>query len=355
MRFRISLVTLFFTIGIFALPLFAHAGIPFFGPIVPAAYNVCPPSWGMLIDVINNIISLLITLAIVFVAPLMIAYSGFLFVVNPFDSGGISKAKGILTNTIVGIVIALAGWMIVDAIMAVLYNPNASSGQTTLGTWSDLITSGGIGPCIKLAGSLSQAPYVPGAISTGVTGVSATGALNPPPLASAGPACDPSAVMAAAAAGYPSYTLTTTQANIFACLAGPESTCGTKNLNFNWGKGVPGSPGSTAAGAFQVLLQSHADCYENRSCYSAAQSASKSIQGGKLNCASGFSNGNPRTDSTGAAIAETCVAAAADLNCSTAAAACLLKQNGGSFSAWQKDAKSSKQTQCINSGGTSGG
>lgn len=147
-----------------AIPTFAHAAIPFFGPIIPQTANqaVCAASWGMLIDVINNIISLLITLAIVFVAPLMIAYAGFLFVVNPVNASGKEQAKKILTNTIVGIVLALAGWMIVDALMAVLYNPDTLNGQTKLGVWSSLITSGGVPPCIPLAGSLNQ--VVPGVL-----------------------------------------------------------------------------------------------------------------------------------------------------------------------------------------------
>src|SRR3989338_9348139 len=142
MRSRISLFALILVAGSFALPLAAHAGgIPFFGPIIPDAVNRCAAGWGMLITVINNIISFLITLAIVFVAPLMIAYSGFLLVVSQGDSGKRTEARKILTNTVVGIVIALAGWLIVDAIMAVLYNRNASvpGTSTVLGTWSQLI------------------------------------------------------------------------------------------------------------------------------------------------------------------------------------------------------------------------
>lgn len=118
----------------------------------------------MLITVINNIISLLLTLAIVFVAPIMIAWSGFLFLVNPVHEAGISKAKSILTNTIVGIVIALAGWLIVAALMAVLYNRNAPIGNTVLGTWSQLITSGGLPFCLSQAGTSGQpSPAAPAA------------------------------------------------------------------------------------------------------------------------------------------------------------------------------------------------
>ena len=157
MRFRVPLLVFLFTVCSFVLPIIAHAqGIPFFGPIIPPADNACPAGWNMLIIVINRIISLLLTLAIVFVAPLMIAYSGFLFLVNPVDSSGITKAKGILTNTIVGIVIALAGWMIVAAIMAVLYrSPNDS-----WGTWTSLIRGGG-NPCLDQSGVTPPSAVTP--------------------------------------------------------------------------------------------------------------------------------------------------------------------------------------------------
>lgn len=157
MHFRFPIFFLVFATGLLVLPYIAHAGgIPFFGPIIEESWNSCPLSWGALITVINNIISLVITIAIVFVAPIMIAYAGFLYVVNPMSPSGISKAKGILWNTVIGIVIALSAWLIVDAIMAVLYKANAPvpGTTTTLGVWSSLITSGGIPSCLDQAGAL---------------------------------------------------------------------------------------------------------------------------------------------------------------------------------------------------------
>ncbi len=138
------------------MPLAAQAGIPFFGPIIPQANNqaVCPASWGMVLTVINNVISFALTIAIVFVAPLMIGYAGFLMVVNPTSIGDVQKAKTVLWNTVIGIVIALAGWMIVAAIMAVLYNPSAQSGVTRLEVWSNLIGSKGVEPCLRQQGAL---------------------------------------------------------------------------------------------------------------------------------------------------------------------------------------------------------
>jgi hypothetical protein len=131
------------------VPQFAHAMIPFFGPIIPQGAQTCALGWGALITVINNIIELALTLAIVFLAPLMIAYAGFRLVSSQGNPSEINKAKGMITNLVMGIVIALAAWLIVDAIMAVLYHPDSSTGWTE--TWSSLIMSNGV-PCISQTG-----------------------------------------------------------------------------------------------------------------------------------------------------------------------------------------------------------
>jgi hypothetical protein len=174
MRSRVPLFALLLVVSSFALPLAAHAVIPFFGPIVPEAVNRCAAGWGAVIDVINRIIEFLITIAIVFVAPLMIAYSGFLFVVNPVNASGKEQAKKILLNTVVGIVIALAGWLIVDAIMAVLYKPDTPIAGGTLGVWSQLITSGGQPFCLIQEAALKNLDQT----NLGVTGVTAQGGVT---------------------------------------------------------------------------------------------------------------------------------------------------------------------------------
>ena len=153
MRFRHAVVVAL-SAGAIVLPLLAHAaGIPFFGPLFPPEANQCAGGFGLLVSVVNNIISFLVTIAIVFVAPLMIAYAGFLFVVNSVNPAGKARAKQVLTNTIVGIVLSLAAWLIVNAIMAVLYNPS-----TFNTTWYNLI-SGNARSCIPLAEGLN--PVVP--------------------------------------------------------------------------------------------------------------------------------------------------------------------------------------------------
>ncbi|MHB8660700.1 MAG: pilin [Minisyncoccota bacterium] len=234
MRSRATLFTLLFTAGLFALPLAAHAGIPFFGPIIPSppdgGTNVCPAGWGMVMIVVNNIIELAITLAIVFVAPLMIAYAGFLFVVNPVNPSGKEKAKGILLNTVVGIIIALAGWLIVDAVMAVLYDPNAAGG-----TWSSIITSSG-DPCLAQAGSLPNDQLNQVAIS----GISANGGIvtvngkTTSQCSSTNTACSPAALQ--------TVGFTLAQANTMSCIAVTENSGNATGCNGN------------ACGTFQIML-----------------------------------------------------------------------------------------------------
>ena len=148
--------------------------IPNFGPILEDGWNLCPLSWSAVIMTINNVITLSITLAIVFVAPIMLAYSGFLLVTNAFNPSAKEDAKKMITNAIVGIVIALAAWMIVDALMAVLYHP--TDPEQWGGTWSELITGGGIPVCIPVASSLHQ--VAPG---VGAAGVSPDGTVTTAP------------------------------------------------------------------------------------------------------------------------------------------------------------------------------
>ncbi len=242
MRSRIPLFVLLLIVGSFALPLAAHAGsaggIPFFGPIIDQSWvtgnNIqCALGWGVLIEVINRIISLLLTLAIVFVAPIMIAYAGFLYVVNPVKPSERGRANKILLNTVVGIVIALAGWLIVDALMAVLYNPSTPIAGGTLGTWSSLISGDGIA-CLPQAGVGTGLNQTTG-ISTNGNAVTTAGGLSQ--CSSSNPNCSPAALQADG--------FTATQANVMSCIAVTESS----------GSAAPNPPcNGNACGLFQIML-----------------------------------------------------------------------------------------------------
>ncbi len=182
--------TLFFTFiliaGSLVLPHFVHAAaIPFFGPIIEKSWTVsgtgvqCALGWGAVLSVVNNIIRLLITLAIVLVAPIMIAIAGFRFVAGKGNPGTVTEARKMLTNTVIGIVIALAAWLIVDALIAAL--TTAADGTTTFArNWSSLITSGNAPACLSQEGigtGLKQ--------STNDTGVKVVPTVGPPTVSCA--------------------------------------------------------------------------------------------------------------------------------------------------------------------------
>lgn len=298
----------------FILPVAAHAtALPFYGPIVPSLNATCAGNWGGLVQLMNNAVAFLVTIAITVVAPLSIAYAGFLFTVNAFNPSGLGKAKTLLLDTVIGIVIILSAWLLVNLFLTTL-TPQGLSG------WTASLFSGGNQPCMSF----------PIATPTGAVGANGTTTAPNVPLSATGSgACDPDVVQAGAAAG--GYTLTNAQANTLACIARPESSCGANISNYAWGKG------STAYGAFQVLLQSNASCYENTACQQAAGVT------GPLNCASGFSGGNPIA---GSSVVQRCTQAAANVGCSASAAACVLKTQG--FGAWTTDPHgTSAQASCI--------
>lgn len=127
-------------------PQLAHATIPFLGPIIPEAMRTCPASYAGLITVVNNLLQFGITLIIVFVAPLMIAYGGFLYLTSPFNSSQLGKAKGILWHAVIGIILSLSAWLIITAVLAFI-TPN---GDLFGKKWTTLLVSSSLEPCIRL-------------------------------------------------------------------------------------------------------------------------------------------------------------------------------------------------------------
>ncbi|HVW82437.1 MAG TPA: pilin [Candidatus Paceibacterota bacterium] len=304
-------------------PLLAHAaGIPFWGPIIPTAENLCPGNWALLITVINNVIELALTIAIIFFAPLMIAYAGFLYLTSGASPGNRSQANSILTNTIVGITVALAAWIIVDAVMAALYNPNAGAGA-----WYSIVSSGGGSACLPIQSALNSAT-LPNGQSAGVTGVGPGGTQ----LTGGTGACDPAALQQA------DPGISQQEAQILACIAKPESSCGTDT----GGATTPGGQSTSASGPFQIVFGAG-----NDSCHNLNVPQCEALNGGQpLNCYQHFSGGKAKPNDP---MAQSCIAAANNLSCATAAADCLVQADHG-YSAWTADPRSSAQKACITGG-----
>lgn len=338
MRSRVALFLPALLLVVFVLPEIAHASIPFFGPIVPqeGVYSQCPANWGMIITIANHIIEFAITILFVFIAPLLIAYAGFLMVLNPTSAGDIEQGKKILLNMAVGLVVALGAWMIIDAVMVVLYNPEARNGQSRLGAWSDLISTGNIPPCLPQQGSLYELNQAGGArvVSIGSNG----GAVLSLPTSGD---CEASKLMAAAAGS--AYPLTQSQANTLSCIAVPESRCGNVTTGARTVEGKP----TSASGMFQIVFGYNDTCH-NLNIPACSKAAGVS---GNLNCSSAFKGGLPAPGEK--ARAEACKLAASNLDCNVQAASCLVQLDKKSsaptapFSAWTPDSRSATQKNCI--------
>lgn len=313
----------------------AQSGLPLLDPswhIVPDPHELdpsCPVGSplgiGGVIVLLQNLMNAAVALGVV-VLTLMIAYAGFMFVTSPFNSENRTKAKTSLWNTVVGIVIVLVAWLAVDFVMKALYNPEATFGGRSLGPWNEVLVGGDACIIATSTSPLFRLPFTTGGPRTNPdAGVDTLGIALP----RTGPgACNANTLKAAATQG--GTALSDSDARVFACIARWESSCGTKVLNYNWGKG------SSAAGPFQVLLDGNSACYETAACRTAAGVS------GSLNCSAAFSGGNPTGDK---AHVERCVKAAANLSCSISAAVCVKQKQG--FNAWTADKNSRKQAACF--------
>jgi len=98
----------------FALPSFAAA--QFFGPLVPCdGVDVkCEPC--KVIELGQNIINFLVSIAS-FLAVMLFAYAGFLMISAAGNMGKVEQAREIFWNVIIGIIIVLVGWLVVDTVM----------------------------------------------------------------------------------------------------------------------------------------------------------------------------------------------------------------------------------------------
>ncbi len=191
--------------------------------LVPACMNI--PGGCRLCDLVtlaNNIIEFVLIIS-VFIAVLLLAVSGLKAVM----SGGHHASEmvvGTVTNSLIGIIIALVAWVALDTGLKILLN-----GQ--FGPWNDiqcvsnpLFTGGGPGGSSAQpgGGSTPNNPY------TGVTG--------------GGVQCD-AANTACSVQALKDLGFTDQQANVMSCIAMTEST-GNPNIS---------NPNGGACGTFQLL------------------------------------------------------------------------------------------------------
>lgn len=92
---------------------------------------------GSLMQLANNILKFFVEVAI-FIAAIVIAWGGFTMVTAGGDTGKVSKGRELMSNAVVGIIIVLAAFLLIDTIMKlVLKDPDS---------WNNIIDAGQITP-----------------------------------------------------------------------------------------------------------------------------------------------------------------------------------------------------------------
>lgn len=131
--------------------------------LVPDAHDLdplclpgAPLSFGAVMEIVQRFVNMGITLGIFFFVVIM-AWAGFLFIMSATNPESRSKAKGMLLNAAIGMLIVLSAWLMVDFVMKTLYNPNSSG----WGPWNSIL---GDGPACVVGRATT--PLFNGAIST---------------------------------------------------------------------------------------------------------------------------------------------------------------------------------------------
>lgn len=122
-----------FIFSILILPVFSFAAWTPGNPLVPCtntpttnadgtvttSTSLC--DWNALMTLVNNIITFILYYMAIPIAAIMFAYAGFLLVTAGGEAAGArTKAKTIFTNAVIGLILAVACWLIVKLILSIL-------------------------------------------------------------------------------------------------------------------------------------------------------------------------------------------------------------------------------------------
>ena len=127
----------------------AQSNLPLFDPewqLVPEASELdsdcdfgAPLGFAGVLQLIQNVMNAAISFGVV-ISVLVIAFAGILGILTPTNPENHSQAKKVLTNAVIGLLIILSAWLIVDFVMKMLYNPDAPG----LGPWNKILSGGDI-------------------------------------------------------------------------------------------------------------------------------------------------------------------------------------------------------------------
>lgn len=168
MRFGRLLLPLI-VFSIFIVPQFAFAAnATFLGPIFPPECN-CPtsaPDFKCVLATMQNVINFGISLGVV-IFVLVCVYAGFLLMTSSVNAENRQKARSALMNAVIGLMVALSAWLLIDFVMKTLYNEK-------WGPWNSILGSGSGDYCL-----LTHSSPISGSTSETGTGVTTAPGSTP--------------------------------------------------------------------------------------------------------------------------------------------------------------------------------
>jgi hypothetical protein len=103
---------------------FAASSFPYWGPLVsctgyatagkPACTSICN-----LLETIQNVIFFFMTLAVLVVAPVLLAWGGIMIMIAGGSPERMSQGRKIISGVVIGIVLALGAFLIVNTVMKI--------------------------------------------------------------------------------------------------------------------------------------------------------------------------------------------------------------------------------------------
>ena len=120
-----------------------------FAPIISQAcncYNITangitvPESgaaWGCVLQTIQNLLNVGVTLGVVLIT-IFIAWAGIAYLMAPINAEARQAAKSRLMNAVIGLLIMLGAWLLIDSVMKVIYNSG------TFGPWNAILADNNV-------------------------------------------------------------------------------------------------------------------------------------------------------------------------------------------------------------------
>lgn len=125
-------------LGVLLLPSISYAAeSTFFGPIVPEQCHACPCGFAGVLEIMRHVMNFAVTFGVI-VLTVVIAWAGLTYIVSATNPENRRKANGLITGAIIGIVLVLSSWLIIDFVMRTLYS-GAEGNAGKFGPWNSIL------------------------------------------------------------------------------------------------------------------------------------------------------------------------------------------------------------------------